>query len=175
MLEKYRATVDAIDRKTCQQVQDLLKVHLRWCPDTLFDLLDASGYGQADLVLCLLRINTPQALHHAGRIIGHPIRHFPPVERPEAEPFSPLLHKPLARLQRRFDADLDSPPVHATSRVFKVRRKHADRDVGRGKWGHAEPWYALIEAGLTVAQLLRRGVKLHDLRSAVREGSVVLS
>ena len=79
MLEKYRAALGRVPPVVRMRVLNYFKLPpLR---GSLFDQLSSENLGQADLVLCLLRINDAQSLRLAERLVGHPIVVCPPCLR----------------------------------------------------------------------------------------------
>jgi hypothetical protein len=153
MLEKYRKMVQKISSETARRVAAMLPriTCKKRGIDALFRTLNESGYDQADLVLCLLRINTPESLHDAERLVGKQITHCPPA----------LRWKPLS-LQS--DRTLDD------RRVLSVRPNPVLTASGRRGWLQH---YHLFREGLTVTQLRQRGVTRRDLRLVMRRQWVV--
>jgi hypothetical protein len=154
MLEHYRERVRCIDDEVAAIV--LKQLRIRKCKkgkDTLFKTLDQHGYDQADLVLCLLRINTTKARRGAELLIGHQIKQYSPVYKWKALPVN---IPDRAGDQRR------------VLRVVKEPRLAS----GRRSWlGH----YHLFKEGLSVAQLMCRGITANDLRLVTKRGWVQLS
>jgi len=152
MLELYRKQVRQIDRRTAAKVIKQLRIE-QWKTgkDALFRTLDENAYDQADLVLCLLRINTAKAVQYAEALIGHCITHCPPAFK-----WKPL---PINVLDRK---------TVDTRRVLRVQQEPRLRSGRRG-W---LPRYHLFKAGLSVTQLLRRGVTTNDLRLVAKRGWV---
>jgi hypothetical protein len=154
MLEQYRKKVRRIDPEITKQV--LKQLRLKKCKagkDALFETLDWTGHDQADLVLCLLRVNTPKALSHAEDLIGHRIKLFPPAYK----------WRPL--------------PVNVPDRTGDSRKVlHVVAEprlrTGRRSWLRH---YHLFRVGLSVAQLVRRGITANDLRLVTKRGWVELS
>ena len=154
MLEQYRKKVGRIDPEITKLV--LKQLRIRKCKtgkDVLFETLDRTCHDQADLVLCLLRINTPKALHHAEDLIGHRIKLLPPAYK----------WRPLP---------INIPDQMGDHR--KVLRVVAEPRLktGRRSWLRH---YHLFRVGLSVAQLLRRGITANDLRLVTKRGWVELS
>jgi hypothetical protein len=154
MLARYQRRVSGVDRETAATVLEMLRVQWKLRGrDSLFQALDESGHDQADLVLCLLRVNTKLSLRHAERIVGRRIKHCPPA----LQGFRPI---PL----RSRDSDVDRRPV---LRVVAVPQLPS----GRRPW--LRHWH-LFKVGLTVDQLRRRGVTSRDLRLVQRRKWVTL-
>jgi hypothetical protein len=151
MLEKYRKMVQLINAPTARRVVTMLRITCkRRGRDALFRQLDESGYDQADLVLCLLRINTPESLCDAERLVGKPITYCPPCLR-----WKPPLQRDRMPEDRR---------------VLSVRPDPVLAGSGRRSWLRR---YHLFREGLTVAQLRQRGVTKRDLRIVTRRQWVV--
>jgi len=155
MLELYRNRVRKIDRRTTAKVFKQLRIK-QWKTgrDALFNTLDEYDYDQADLVLCLLQINTPRTVQHAEMLIGHPIEHCPPAFK-----WKPLPQSILDRriIDERRVVSVQQDPRHKSGRPTWLRRYH------------------LFKIGLSVAQLLRRGVTANDLRLVTKRGWVQLA
>jgi len=152
MLELYRARVRKIDRWTAVKV--IKQLRIKQChtgKDALFRTLDENGYDQADLVLCLLQLNTAKTVQHAEILIGRCITHCPPAFK-----WRPL---PVNVLDRKI---VDARQV---VRVLQNPRHKS----GRPGWLRH---YHLFKVGLSVTQLLRRGVTTNDLRLVTRRGWV---
>src|SRR5262249_43370662 len=134
---------------TAAMVMNRLRIP-RWyeTEDKLFNALDIHGYDQAALVLCLLRINTHVTLRHAEALVGKPIEYCKPVYKWQAVPVN--------------RAEL--PGDHR--RVLYVE-KHPELKSGRRSWLRR---YHLLKPGLSIEQLLRRGVKRSDIRLAIKRG-----
>jgi hypothetical protein len=155
MLELYRVRVRKIDRGTSTKVIKQLRIErCKTGKDALFRTLDENGFDQADLVLCLLELNTARTLQHAETLIGHCIEHCPPAFK-----WTPL---PTNVLDRK---EVDE------RRVVSVQQEPRLKS-GRLGW---LPRYHLFKAGLSVSQLLRRGVTPKDIRLVTKRGWVMLS
>jgi hypothetical protein len=155
MLELYRTRVRKIDRRTAAKVFRQLRIK-QWKTgrDALFKTLDEHGYDQADLVLCLLQINTPKAVQHAEMLIGHRIEHCPPVYKWRPLPVNVLDRKVI---DERRVVRVQQDPRHKSGRPTWLRRYH------------------LFKVGMSVGQLLRRGVTANDLRLVTKRGWVQLA
>ena len=121
--------------------------------DALYRALNGAGYDQADLVLCLLRVNTRRALRSAERLVGRSITRCPPA----------LRRRPLPLLNR--DTEQDG------RRVTRVR---PPPPLPSGRQTRLRNWH-LVRVGLTVTQLRQRGVSARVLKLARRRGWVELS
>jgi hypothetical protein len=154
MLRKYRARVASIDKVTARNVAEMLQCRrIRRGEHALFRTLDSEGFDQADLVLCLLRLNTRTALRHAERLVGHKIMHCPTAYK----------WRPIPGATRDYPGD--------DRRVMRVQSR-PKLESGRRAWLRR---YPLFQVGLTVAQLLRRGVRPGDLKMVTQRGWVELS
>ena len=158
MLERHEKTVRAIEKTTRVQMISYFVSYGLLPGDvpgvSFFDTLQRARLCQADLVLCLLRLNTPRALRHAAKLVGRPITHCPPCLRQ------------LGRRPRAVAAQLPDDRV-----VIRVR---PPAPVERGKRRLlCSPMYdrlAKARVGATVAQLVARGITRRDLRIATRRG-----
>jgi len=154
MLEKYRFATRAISNETAALVMHKLRIS-RWFEtdeDKLFNALNQHGFDQAALVLCLLRINTQAALHHVEALVGKPIEYCKPVYHWQAVPVN--------------RAEL--PGDHR--RVLRVAEQ-PELKSGRRSWLRR---YHLLKVGLSVEQLLRRGVTRNDIRLLIKRGWILL-
>ena len=104
-----------------------------------------SRLDRADLVLALLRINTPKALECAAKVLGRPITICPPA----VPPWPPL---PVAR-QR-------------TPKVSKVGQNPYEPG--------GDPWcrFNKVKVGSSRRELLNRGVTKRDLSIWLKSGAV---
>jgi hypothetical protein len=149
LLRKYRIRMRKIEPALRAQITQMLRIPCKpRGKDGLFNLLEREGYDQADLVLCLLRLNTPQSLKHAERLVGRKITHCPPALRWKAL------------------------PVNVPDRVGDDRRvtyveKNPRLKSGRTSWLRR---YHLFNVGLTVAQLMKRGITRYDLSVVLKRG-----
>lgn len=107
--------------------------------------------GQADLVLCLLRIGTQTARAFVERLIGRPIQVSRPIE----------LH------YRR--ANDSAPRIVRVPRITHVVPVNPCRKSTRF-WSH----FSLFKVGRTIAQLIARGVTRREVRLAQRRGWIVV-
>lgn len=155
MLELYRASVRKIDRRTAAKV--IRQLRIRQCKtgrDALFRTLNENGFDQADLVLCLLQINTTQTLRHAEILIGHRIEHCPPAFKWKPFPVNVLDRKIV---DTRYVVHVQQDPRHRSGRPSWMRKYH------------------LFKVGLSVTQLLRRGVTTNDIRLVTKRGWVAFA
>ena len=142
MLEKYRAATRAIRRSVARHVTRMLGVPQPRGRDGLFRVLHETGHCQADLVLCLLRLD---ALREAEALVGRRITVCPPCLRLLTPPLSLMFEGDrlvIRRLQRN--------PCLPTTPAFQR--------------------YRILREGMTVDQVRRRGVKSRDLRVWGRRG-----
>lgn len=146
MLRKHLAAVAAIDRNPALKYRVL----------RYFDLPNGSllrglmGYSQADLVLCLMRINTPRSRSIAETLVGRPITVGPACK------FTWSFNKQTPSVGRQPVVTYVCPPTEA-----QLRRGSRLASV-----------YHEFKPGRTKEQLLRRGLRTGDIRRAVSRGLV---
>lgn len=151
MLERHRETVESADVVTVVRVSRYFG--LRRAPGgSLHDALNQRGLSQADLVLCLLRLNAPAALRLAERLVGRPITRCPS---------SLLLGWRWLRAERRNRRAGDDRLVT----IVYV----PDPELVLPGGGLARR-LSEVRAGMSVAQLVARGLRRRDIRLAVRRG-----
>lgn len=107
--------------------------------------LNIRGLGQADLVLSLLRLDTPASRRHVERILGRPIKHCPGVF-----------------LAWRVNG---KPQVRRSPRIVYV----APNPRKPNTTAHAR-YDASFKVGRTIEDTLVRGARKRDIRSAQRRG-----
>lgn len=145
----YSATVSQLDTETAHHLSQYFGL-----PDPLLPLavvLRERGLWQADIVLALLRINTPPALLAVEELMGKPINHLPPA-MPRYRP-AKVVRTPE---QRTFIAGLCryNPRLPTT--------------LAWQKWNS-------LRHGLSVAQVIGRGLLTRrDLAEAVGMGWLLL-
>lgn len=107
--------------------------------------------GQADLVLCLLRVGTRTARKFVERLIGRPIQ----VSRP-AELHYVRANGAAPRIARvpRITSVVPENPCRRSTRFFQN--------------------FALFRIGRTMAQLIARGLTRREVRLASRRGWIVM-
>lgn len=106
---------------------------------------EEKGLGQADLVLALLRGDTPSLHAAAEELVGKAIQQLPPQpSRPLPAPVAKPEEPPADR--RRVTRVGPNPRLPTTPSFQRFR---------------------LIKVGLTVGQLVRRGVTRRDIREAL--------
>lgn len=99
---------------------------------------------RCDVILALLRVGTADARSAAEQIVGRPITTCPPAVPPR---------RPL--------------PVARQSEVPRVRRVDRDPPVMASS---ARERFGLIKVGMTVDQMLSRGVTRRDIRYWTKKG-----
>lgn len=109
-------------------------------PSPLWYQLRSQGLWQADLVLCLLRLNCRRSRSWIGELIGHPITICPPQRRG-----TPILIK------------------EKKSRIRWVT-KNNPRYPNTG----AHERFQIFRAGRTVEECMSRGITPRDLRQAIK-------
>lgn len=102
--------------------------------------------GKADVVLALLRINTPEALQAASGLVGKPITVCPAAIPPW--PPRPVQRAP----QERVVAKADENPCAPSSDMHRR--------------------FALVRVGMTVEALQKKGISRRDLRCWTRAGHI---
>jgi len=146
------AALDIVTRTIVRRRLGLPRIH----GESFFNLLHRHGFSQADLVLCLLHLNTPQAIRGAELIVGRPVTHCP----------SSLLltwrwKRTALRQHRQGDDRL----------VLAVYEPDTERCLPNGGLRRR---LEVVHAGMSVGQLLARGVRRRDVRFAVKRGFVEL-
>lgn len=147
MLERYRAAVDALPQEAMRHVI----VYFGVCVTgpTLYDALERMRLMQADLVLALLRGPHRDCLRGAEMLVGRPITRVP----------SARVHLcvPAAPRDRHYDLDRVVLAVPPNPRCY----------------GKARANYEKIRCGMTVRQLVARGLTRREIRVAVNAGLVL--
>lgn len=107
--------------------------------------LNMRGLGQADLVLSLLRLDTPQSRAHVETILGRPIQHCPGVFLAWRINGRPLV--------RRSPVIIHLAPNPRKPNTTAHQRYESTFKIGR-----------------TIQECLARGARKRDIRSAQRRG-----
>lgn len=143
-LQAHRRTISRASGDLRTAILDYFKLpHLR---DPLTDILMSVNLGQADLVLCLLRINTREALRLAERVVGKRITICPPCLR-------------FARAR---------PP-----RALPGKDERVITWVGENKFnGGRAHRFSLLRPGMLLSQYVARGGRKRDVRVALSRGLV---
>lgn len=155
-----RRHVEILDGAS-RSVQLELRKRLRLGAGDLIRALRRSGCVPADLILCLVQIDTSTSLRLASRMIGKPITVCPPSLRRE----------PPAKLEivRKSGDDRS---------VTAVRRpRPGDTTLRGGRVLLGSRMYerlAVVRPGMTVRQMLARGVRRRDIRLGVSRGLLIL-
>src|SRR5690606_17630932 len=110
------------------------------------DVLLQSGFWPADLVLCLLRINSREALALVEKIVGKPITVCPPCLSATGR------RPPASRLDRH-----DMTITWVGENKFSGARAHR---------------FSLLRPGMTLSQYRARGGRRRDIRAALSLGVV---
>lgn len=150
MLRKHLQTIAAMRRRPALVYR--IRTYFALPPRVpLYVSLRRRGLGQADLVVCLLRLNSRYSVHFAERLIGKPITRAPAC----------LL---------RYRTNGGPPRVLRQPRVVWVAPTNpCQRQTDlRLRFDHFQP-------GRTMEQLLVRGLSRRDIRTAVRRGWVQMS
>ena len=163
MLEKYR---DAIEKLAPEQRRLIIdQLGLAGYPQYIYDVLEASGRSQADVVLALIRDESQASLRAAETLMGCPIKRCPTGLR-NAPPEKSL----YARAQWALGllGPEPTPPSDLRRVVMLARNPRLPTTPSFQR-------FRLLKIGMTVAQFLSRGGSRRDVREWTREGSVVLS
>ena len=152
MLERHREHLARLDVVTVVQTRTYF--HLNRHLD-LFDTLRKCGYCQADLVLCLLRLNTRNSLAVAELLVGRPITRCPSSLYFRRSPLPP------AARPRRGDDRL-------------VTRLSSERSSSCVLSAGLYDRLSVARVGMSVLQLVSRGVRRRDLLIATRRGYLQL-
>lgn len=154
-----RAAADEIDKR-----QELRRAVLGYAilhsggrevvPASTWRIASGLGWGQADLALCLLRINTRASLALTERLVGRKITRCPPQLREHQSP----TRQP------------DQVREGDDRRIARVTRVSCP---WRPSCSSAREWRE-FRVGRSVRQLLARGVKRRHVRRALRKGWIVL-
>lgn len=161
MLERYARAIRRMDDETELGLRRYMAERgvLLYEEDLLL-ACEQARLCQADVVLCLLRLNTRRSLRAAELLVGRPITHCPPMLALRWQP-------PRLAAERQRSGD--------ERRVVRVRKPKA-RERGRRRLltcGMYER-IALVTVGMTIRHAVLRGVRRRDLRVAVRRGYLVL-
>ena len=113
------------------------------------DVLHSHGYWQADLVLCLLRINGRESRALIAKLIGHPIVVCPPC---------------LRHARRK-------PPATRLAR-HELRVTWVKTDAFDHLSGDLALRVSRLRPGMTLAQYRARGGRRRDIRVALARGLV---
>lgn len=143
-LRKHLQSIAAIDQNPA--LKYMVRTYFDLGSERLSVALRRAGLGQADLVLCLLRLRLPSARRMAESLIGHPITVAPAVKFTwRANGAAPTVGKqPVITWVMR------DPPTRRSTRLDQC--------------------FAEFRVGRTRQQLLARGVSRGDIRRAARRG-----
>jgi hypothetical protein len=167
MQENYRRFLARVDRRLRAEMTRYF-VECGMVPgdvpgDNLFDVMSRAGLCQADVVLCLLRINSRAALRLAERLVGRCITHCPPCLA--------LFRGPLRAPPRRSVVSTpDDRRVAAVSAPVSVDQRGRRRLLGSPMYARM----AQVRPGMTLAQAVSRGLTRRDIRIAVKRGYFVM-
>ena len=159
MLDRYRLPIRCVDFVTANRVLASLGIdaRLRYSspPDAMFFELDWAGRDTADLVVALLRLDTPRSKQYAVTICGKDITKCPS--------FLAMCALPLpVRMSPRFGDDRRVVKVKSPKIVKVINTLEKSTIIS----SRLHDRMALVRAGMTVKQLLSRGVTRRDLRIA---------
>lgn len=112
------------------------------------------GLGQADLVLCLLRVRHPRARAVVELLVGRPIKVGPPC---------------LLSYRVNGHPSVAHPRLHADRKIIHVvpRNPRAPNTEAAARWCE-------FRVGRSISQLRARGVTKRDIRRAARMGWIQL-
>jgi hypothetical protein len=114
--------------------------------EPLPDACVTANLHQADLVLALLRTPHPRLIAAAEALVGHPIVHLPPQPSPPLPRPVDVVHIDTGADARRVLRKAPNPRLPTTPSFQR---------------------YRLVRVGLTVGQLIRRGVTRKDIREFI--------
>jgi hypothetical protein len=160
MLEKYRRVVQALPIPV--QRAAARELGLPWYAGALYEQLDAAGFYQADLVLALLRANTPEALAGAEALVGHPIRRLPPGAR--ALPRRGGLHEGIDHV-----LDIIGRVPSADLRRFIWLNENVQLPTT-----DSFQRFRMLKVGMTVGSYVARGGWRRDVREWEQAGKIRL-
>lgn len=136
MLPKYRPVIDGF----CAGVARALTVRLGLSDNLpLYEELMLAGYGQADVVLELLRLDL---LPEVEALIGHPIQRLP--ARP-VRPYPPLPRRAPSPDDARVLSVVRNPRLPTTPSFLRFQE---------------------FRPGVSISSLIKRGVTRKDIREA---------
>jgi hypothetical protein len=150
MLEKHREELNVMDVVTRVQLRSYFHLSRHY---PLLPLLLKCGLSQADIVLALLRLNTRNALRVAILLVGRPITICPPC-RIRPLPLQPT--RPRSgddRLVVRVSSHRGSSCVLSANLYNRL---------------------SVAKVGMSVQQLMARGVRRRDLLIATHRGYIEL-
>lgn len=153
MLERYRDETNSVIGETRRAVLVYFGLQIWSRSETIemYGIMRSRRLSQADLVLALLRVNTRDALDCAERLVGRPILICPPALRG-----SPRLRNSSEKTpDDRMVTMVRHNPCLPTTDAFQRFRQ--------------------IRCGLTVRQLMTRGLSRRDLRKFTRKEWIWLS
>jgi hypothetical protein len=161
VLEKYRKAIESLT--TTAQAVVVRDLGLPNYPGALYEMLEASGYQQSDVVLVLLREDTQECLRGAEVLLGHPIIRCPPGLRTRPEPLG--LHAGAEWL------------LGIIARATGPDARRFIRLAPNYQLPTTDSWarYRLVRVGMTVGQFLARGGRRRDVHEWAAAGKVVLS
>jgi hypothetical protein len=159
MLRKYTRELKTMTEKT---IQDATRYMIErgilpgdaWNYSFLSACLHAR-LCQADVVLCLLRIGTANAIQTVEALVGRPITHCPPA-----------LALRRARIKVRVEVR------EGDERLIVKIRKPSLFEKGKRRLLNCAVYarLALVRVGMSINQIISRGVKRRDLKIALRRG-----
>jgi hypothetical protein len=125
------------------------------------DVLRRARLCQADVVLCLLRLDSRQSFSLASRLVGRPVTYCPPVLALVRGP------TPISKFAKLKSDRIVLSVVPPSTKDARSKRRLL-----------VSPIYeriARIKVGMSVNQLMAHGVRQKDIRIALKRGYVKLS
>lgn len=161
MLEKYAEALRGLHGE--EEAAVMRGLNLPRYPGALYEMLEEAGYYQSDVVLVLLREDTPGCLRAAEQIIGRPIARCPVGLRRTPERVS---------LSAGIDQVMRSIGLVDRSDARKFTWKQENWQLPT-----TDSWqrFRIIRIGMTVGQFLIRGGHRRDVVDWSRAGKVRLS
>lgn len=154
MLRKHAAVIGRINNDPQIKSKILQYFGIVRSPEYLTPVLYQRGLGQADLVLCLLRIGGARARVYVEQLIGHSITIGPPCL---------LLYRTNGKPRPAHQRAADDRKV-----IFVVPGNPRVSNTGAAlRWNE-------VKLGKTVSQLRSRGVWKRDIRIALKRGWIKL-
>lgn len=160
MLQKYEGAIRTLSPGAERAV--FAGLHMPYYPGALYEVLEAAGYWQSDVVVALLRENTEETLREAERLLGKPIARPPAGMRslPERTTLQAGVDHVLRLIgyvdssdMRRFTWVARNPQLPTTDSFQRFR---------------------LLRVGMTVGQFVLRGGHRRDVSEWVELGRVKL-
>ena len=160
MLKKYEQAVRGLPPEAERAV--VTGLGLPRYPGSLYEMLEAAGYWQSDVVLALLRADTEETLSAAEALLGRPITRCPPGARRTPE---------RVGLQAGIDQVLRIIGLHDTSDLRRFAWVAQNTQLPTTPSWHR---FRLLYVGMTVGQFVARGGYRRDVREWSEAGKIRL-